>query len=193
MKKHKLLIANILILIVIIFSYKLTEFILELNNLAFTHYVFYPFIVVCFILSVITVIQVIIALYKTASRKEAKKFARFISGLVGVIVILSFIVTLFYAPILMAMRYYKPAHIVEKNGEKMVAYVDGFVQVTISYYDYKNVFVRGKQLKIYEDCGNGSYDPFENGTIPYVHRATYYDDNGKVIKRYNRLTDGEYQ
>lgn len=73
-------------------------------------------------------------------------------------------------------------HIVEKNGEKMVAYVNSFLQVDVNYYDYKNAVVRGKQIRINEDYANGGYDPFEREKMPMVKRYIYYDKAGNITE-----------
>jgi hypothetical protein len=78
---------------------------------------------------------------------------------------------------------HNPEHVVEKDGETMVAYVDSFLQVEVRYYDYINAIVRGNQRKIYEDYGNGGYDPFERDVMPEARRSIYYDDDGNVIEQ----------
>ena len=87
-----------------------------------------------------------------------------------------------------------PEHIVEKNGKKMVAIVNSFLQVRVGYYDYINPFVRDNKLRIYEDYGNGGYDPFDSNEYnPYdskvnsnekitPKRITYYNDSGNIDK-----------
>ena len=42
---------------------------------------------------------------------------------------------------------YTPEHVVEKNGQKFVAYVSGFKRTYVNYYDYKNIFVVGNQKR----------------------------------------------
>lgn len=84
--------------------------------------------------------------------------------------------------IFMTIFTYAPEHIIEKENKKMVAYVYSFLQVRVEYYDYVNIFMRGNQLKIEEDYGNGGYDPFERDNVPLPKIYRYYDDNGKVIK-----------
>ena len=85
---------------------------------------------------------------------------------------------------LFAVFAYTPEHIVERDGEKFVAYVNGFNRTYVNYYDYKNIFVVGNQKKIEEDYGKGGFDPIENqyGYEYTVERTTYYDENGKIIK-----------
>jgi len=79
---------------------------------------------------------------------------------------------------------YGKEYTVEKNGYKLLAHVNAFLETTIYYYDYKNPFVQGKKLRLYEWYGNGAYDPFdgiETGFIPDVKESIWYDDNGKRI------------
>lgn len=68
-------------------------------------------------------------------------------------------------------------HIIEKNGEKMVAYVDSFLQVEVKYYDHINSFLRGNKIRIYEDYGNGGFDPFEKDEALLPINSIYYGDN----------------
>jgi hypothetical protein len=76
-------------------------------------------------------------------------------------------------------------HVVNKNEYKLVAHVgDGFRHTFVNYYDYKNPFVRGKQLRLYESYGDGAFDPIKpkNGYTRDVVRFTWYDDNGNPIR-----------
>ena len=79
---------------------------------------------------------------------------------------------------------YTPEHVVEKDGQKFVAYVNGFNRTYVNYYDYKNIFVVGNQKRIEEYYGKGGFDPIENqyGYEYNVENTTYYDENGKIIK-----------
>lgn len=58
---------------------------------------------------------------------------------------------------------YQPEHIVVRNGVRMVASVNSFLQETVYYYEYKNIFFRGSEMIGYEDYGNGSRDPLKDG------------------------------
>ena len=57
----------------------------------------------------------------------------------------------------------KPEHVMDRDGIKMVAVVNSFLQVTVGYHVYQNFLTMGKDIVIYEDYGNGGYDPFEKG------------------------------
>ena len=57
-----------------------------------------------------------------------------------------FIVTLipcFLYTFVLGIFAYKPEHIVIKDNKKMVAYVSGFMDTYVEYYDYKNYLVVG--------------------------------------------------
>ena len=57
----------------------------------------------------------------------------------------------------------KPEHVMDRDGTRMVAVVNSFLQVTVGYHVYQNFLIMGKDIVIYEDYGNGGYDPFEEG------------------------------
>lgn len=77
-----------------------------------------------------------------------------------------------------------PEHVVIKNETKLVGYVNGFMHTNVSYYDYKNIFVRSTRLRLYEDYGSGGFDPIENymGIVYQPEKQTWYDDNGNPMK-----------
>lgn len=174
MKRKKLITIKCTILIALIIIYKLLDYILRINNLAFMNSVIYIFSGICCVLIFLIMIQAIVGLYHIVKNKMLKLFIGAISSV--------FILVLLYSTFLIFAFTYEPEHIVEKDDKKMVAYVNSFLQVQVNYYDYINQVVRGNKLKIYEDYGNGGYDPFEQREMPSVNRYIYYDDNGKVIK-----------
>ncbi|MBC8530331.1 hypothetical protein [Gehongia tenuis] len=57
----------------------------------------------------------------------------------------------------------KPEHVMDRDGARMVAVVNSFLEVTVNYHAYQNFLTMGKDVLIYEDYGNGGYDPFEEG------------------------------
>lgn len=61
---------------------------------------------------------------------------------------------------------YCPEHKVEKDGKPMLAVVNSFLRVRVTYYNYKNFLVMGTGPGILEDFGKGGYDPFEENDGP---------------------------
>lgn len=61
---------------------------------------------------------------------------------------------------------YHPEHVVEKNGIRMVASVNSFLQEMVYYYEYKNAVFRGSEQIGWEDYGNGGGDPFQQEQEP---------------------------
>lgn len=180
MIKSKKLVLSIVILAIFLAFYNLIELILSIHNLTFRHTVFYPFIAIAAVLSLLCIIQIIRILYSIVKNRKFKLFLRVLAGTATVIVSFLLLISLLLAPVYFAV-WHHPEHVVEKDGKKMVAYVDSYLQITVYYYDYKNVFIRGKQLKVMVDGGNGGSDPYENGQGPQVYRYTYYDDNGNIL------------
>ena len=136
------------------------------------------FIFIFAILIFSILIQIINILYNIAKKRTLKLPIRII---VGVVIVVSIIFLFLYGLMVFAVTY-EPEHIIERDGKRMVAYVDSFFDVNVYIYDYINPFVRGKQLRIYENYGSGGYDPFNGGEMPTVKQYIYYDENGKVIK-----------
>lgn len=181
MKKRKRIVLNTILLVTFLVIYNLIEFVLNIYNMAFMHAVYYPFMAIVTVLSFLLLLQFIHFLYYVMKNKKYRLLIRVISGTGAVIVSLLLTLSLFFAPFLFAF-WHQPEHVVEKDGKKMVAYVDSYLQKTVYYYDYKTPFIRGKQLKIMVDGGNGGSDPYaDGGQGPYVYRYEYYDDNGNII------------
>lgn len=59
-----------------------------------------------------------------------------------------------------------PEHVVLRDGQKMLAVVNSFLDVTVEYHAYENAFLMGKQTLICEYYGSGGYDPFEREERP---------------------------
>lgn len=84
--------------------------------------------------------------------------------------------------IIFAIRY-QPTHIVEINGEKMIAQVDKAFMVRVNYYDYINALIINKTPRMIKDYGDGSYDPIKDNREDYLSEIYYYDKKG------NRVSD----
>lgn len=113
--------------------------------------------------------------------------------LIGIVIILLLLST----PIIFFLGAfsYMPEHIVEKDGKKYIAYVNGFLRTYVYYYDYKNIFVVGNQKRIEEYYGKGGFDPIENkfGNKYDVEITTYYDKEGNIVNTENTKYDNKMQ
>lgn len=70
-----------------------------------------------------------------------------------------------------------PVHIVERDGGKYVAEVTIFLSTRyVDYFDYKNIFVCGKEEKISETYADGSDDPLEEDNPQESLQDAYYAD-----------------
>ncbi|MDQ0150026.1 hypothetical protein ACFO6R_08415 [Eubacterium multiforme] len=190
--KKKIFIINCITLFLIIIVYKILEYILKLNKLVLLNWVNFIFVSIFTILVFSILIQIIIFLYKIMRKSNDKTSTRILCKIGISLIVLSIGIYIFIGFVLYAFT--DPEHIVEKDGKKMVAVVDSFLQVKVEYYDYINPFVRDNKLRIYEDYGNGGYDPFDSKEYdPYdskidsnekitPKRITYYNDNEEIIK-----------
>lgn len=181
--------VNFMALIVLTVIYKLTEYLLNINGLAFRSAVVYSVGAVIYVLIIAVLFQSARLLYRFAANKGLEQAKRVISGIGSAVISLVFaavlVISVIYGPLFLAFSY-KPEHVVEKEGKKMVAYVNSFLDVFVDYYDYVNPFVRGSQVRIDEWLGSGGYDPFEKDRMPGVKSATYYNEEGNVIKAFGR-------
>ena len=110
-------------------------------------------------------------------KKKGLKILLSLVFIIGLIVISPYV-------LLISAFAYQPEHIVEKDDKKMVAYVNGFMDTYVTYYDYKGFLLVGNQLRIKEYYGQGGFDPIKNkyGYTYDIVSTTYYDNNGKEIK-----------
>lgn len=174
MKKEKFFIYNCILLFSLVLLYKISKYILRLNGIGFLNVVKFIFATIFTILLFSILIQVIVLMYYYTNRNiTATVLISFIIG--GSMVLYLFGCIISYA-------FTDVEHIIEKDGKKMIAYVDSFLQVEVKYYDYINSFIRGNKIRIYEDYGSGGFDPFEKDEILIPIHSTYYDDNGNLIK-----------
>lgn len=187
--KNKKLFINILAIIILILIYFLAKYILDLKSMAFMSISVKMFNCIFIFLSLYLIVQNILKFYKILRNKSFNSSKRILSGFGGAIGVISLIILLIYASITIIFEIY-PEYIVEKDGKKMVAYVDSFMEVNVNYYDYINPLIRGNNIKIHENYGNGGYDPFELDKMPAIKFYTYYDEDGKVIKsNYKEIKD----
>lgn len=82
--------------------------------------------------------------------------------------------------ILFSMFSYHPEYVVERNGIRMVASVNSYLQEMVYYYEYKNAVFRGSEQIGWEDYGNGGGDPFQQEQEPV--RWFFEDLDGNTIE-----------
>jgi hypothetical protein len=75
----------------------------------------------------------------------------------------------------------RPEHEIEKHGREMIAYVNSFLDVKVTYHAYINFIVCGYHEIGWEWYGDGGYDPFERNPIPEPGAYIFYDTQGNVI------------
>lgn len=85
-----------------------------------------------------------------------------------------------YVGIFISAFMYKPEHVIERDGIRMVANVNSFLQEMVYYYEYKNFLFCGAEQIGWEDYGNGGGDPFEQERQP--ERWYFEETDGNVIE-----------
>lgn len=90
---------------------------------------------------------------------------------------------------------YMPEHIVKKEDKKYVAYVNGFWDTYVDYYEYKGPFIVRIPKSIREYYGKGGFDPIENSQNNYeILETTYFDSKGNILKVVKKeLEEKNYQ
>lgn len=133
-----------------------------------------------YIFSVIfVVIGFSIGIYYKISKLQSKKKKIILDILYTIIliVLLGNPITIF-----LVVFSYQPEHVIERDNKKYVAYVTAFLDTTVHYYEYKNLFVFGN-LVMDEYYGKGGFDPIKSkfGNNYKLTSTTYYDKEGNVV------------
>lgn len=173
--KSKLLLTLIVLLVIWVGVYAAVQFILVSYALSFRVWVKVIFWIVTVPISTTVVVAGIVMLIKYSSKRTSRLCLK-ITALAGALILAASLLYGGYIFLLLASYGYHPEHIVEKNEKKMVASVYTVMNVSVDYYEYINIFVRGNQWQISEHYGNGSYDPFERDVMPSPYK-TYYNPN----------------
>lgn len=92
-----------------------------------------------------------------------------------------FVVYLGIVSMVVMVFSYCPEHVVMYRGTKMVASVNSFVDINVTYYRYKNALFYGER-RAEEWHGSGSHDPFEYEENPTPKSWTIYDEQGNVVE-----------
>lgn len=149
----------------------IANLILSFFNLMFRKWIYILSPLIIMLSFVIKIMQLLLKIKK-------KKLKRTLSTLFMIYLLIS-------TPIisLLAIFCIPPEHIIEKDNEKYVAYVNGFLKTYVYYYDYVNAFVVGNQKRIEEYYGKGGFDPLDNkyGYNYQAESIIYYDENGNIL------------
>lgn len=181
MQHKKIFLALLIVDIMLLTVYELSKRALSILHLAYRNTVNYSVYAVLTVVTLIICIQMILFLFRQARQKQREMAIRFLS-VIGIAVIVIVLAFASLSGFIHGVFGHHPEHVVEKDGKVLLARVDSFLQVEVRYYDHVNAFVRGSQIRIEEDYGNGGYDPFEREELPEVQRYTYYDEEGEMIK-----------
>lgn len=141
------------------------EKILNMLGLMFRAWIQYFRFVVAILLVgivIISIFRLFLRNYRNTVDAEHTKIKRSSAVLEEIVITILSTILVIWIMIVAAFAY-KPEHVVVKHNQKMIAYVNSFLDVTVDYYPYKNVFVCGKESIGHEWYGSGSWDPFEQG------------------------------
>jgi len=162
--KKNILISTIIGIIIFV----LINLTLNLLHLKFVYMVYLIMFVISFIGVVIGIFQILLKL---------KKIAKII------MILLFSIILLIIVPftLILLIVWYKPTHIVEINGEKLLAEVECAFFVRVNYYNYKIPFIINKTPRMKESYGKGSYDPIAENRQYLCCGTCYYDRKGNIV------------
>lgn len=150
-------------------TYITIKIILNINNYAFLKWVDTTFLLIIAIGLILGTIQIIIYFFK---RKET-----------SFIVIFSIILFIELVSSIVAgwgyIMFSNTEEIVRIDDRKMVkeSHYELFSN-DIEYYDYQNIFVRSKNIRIFENYNDAVGAGYYKGTI-------YYSDSGEILKEYD--------
>ncbi len=181
MKLRKSLLATLLLLAAAAVSGRVLQIILAMNGLALRATVRIVAYSLLMVLAAAVFAQIVAVFCFWLRGKEKGTFLRMVGAAITMVAILSVLSGGIWAGSKVIFSTERE-HVVEKNGTKMVACVNNFLQVVVQYYDYDSMFVRGNQVRAAEDYGNAEYDdPFVLPDMPEPRRAIDFDQDGQMI------------
>ena len=122
-------------------------------------------------------------LYSMPVKEPRANIVRKIMSAIGIVVVSLGAGALVIFMLLMWVFAYQPEHVVEKYEQKMVAYVNSFLDISVSYHEYKNFLVCGYKEIGWEWYGAGCSDPFEQDSTPEPINYMYFDVDGNLITK----------
>lgn len=105
-------------------------------------------------------------------KKKKSTASKVTASLVSAFLAVCSLVLMFGSMFVWAFSY-QPEHEVTKNGTKMIASVNSFLDVFVYYYEDKGPIFRGSKQIGEEWYGSGGYDPFATDMEVAPKRSTF--------------------
>lgn len=164
-------------------------YILKCCGLMFRAWVKIAFFVIMVLLGLALtggIIYILAKVFLLPQKEKRKRTIQKVLAAGGIVVTLIGTVVLGFIVLFVSAFAYKPEHVIEKHGQKMVAYVESFLDVGVTYHEYKNFLVCGYDEIGYEWYGDGGYDPFTGDPVPEPKNYKFYDTQGNIIAQSER-------
>lgn len=143
--------------------------------------VFFVIIVLLGLALIGGVIYTLSKVYSLPQEEKRKRTKQKVLAAGGIVVTLAGTAVLGLIVLFGSVFAYEPEHVIEKHGQKMIAYVNSFLDVNVSYHEYKNFIVCGYPELGWEWYGDGSYDPFTWDYVSEPKTYKFYDTDGNLI------------
>ena len=156
--------------LVFLLAYVLISLLLGRFGLAFRKWVLILFLFLTAAGMIAGVIQLLLKI-----RKKAVRY-----GLIGLFAAVLLAAGTAAAPTAL-FAFAGEEHVVERDGRKYVAHVDGWLDTYVYYYEYKGPFLEGAVKRIEEYYGDGGFDPIGSEHTYPVMSTTYYDEDGNIL------------
>ena len=101
-------------------------------------------------------------------------------GFVSLFAVITIAVGIAAAPLAL-FAFAGEEHVVERDGAKYVAHVNGWLDTYVYYFEYKSFLTEGSVKRIEEYYGDGGFDPIGSEHEYTVVRTIYYDEAGNIL------------
>lgn len=168
-KNNKLLIS-FLLLVIIPTIYKLGTMLLSYLNLVFRDWVIFLFTFIILSSFIFFLIQLLIFLkIKISNSKSLKKPIKIFINVVLIVVATTLIFGALAIGGLVSLFTFEEIGVEVHNSKKYIVRQEGFLDPFYSYYEYKNIFLRGKEIKYSGEWKWGEGSKQEDYTLNNSH------------------------